>query len=150
VREERDAATARDDVIQAYCRHEATWATLVAAVQMLVLLPSVASSSHAPNSGASRQAWRCGPVRPRPETHTRRCGQDRGRGCVKMGLAWGGLLDQVVREVMLRCVKHGMWLTSSCEGVECRKISTGGLVLGSCRLSIDRIMTQVVSGEMHK
>jgi hypothetical protein len=116
VREERDAATARDDVIQAYCRHEATWATLVAAVQMLVLLPSVASSSHAPNSGASRQAWRCGPVRPRPETHTRRCGQDRGRGCVKMGLAWGGLLDQVVREVMLRCVKHGMWLTSSCEG----------------------------------
>jgi hypothetical protein len=28
-----------------------------------------------------------------------------------MGLAWGGLLDQLVREVMLRCMKHKMWLT---------------------------------------
>jgi hypothetical protein len=128
VQEKRDAATAGDDVTSTCCRREATSATVVAALQKLVLLPSAASLP-CTDSGASGQAWQCGPVWPRPEIHTRRRGQGSGRGCVKMSLAWGGLLDQVVREVMLRCVKHRMWalwLTSSCDGDRVQKNIHGG------------------------
>jgi hypothetical protein len=102
--DERDDGTGRDDVTSAYCGHGAMSAMGKGAAQLLVLLPSVAPPGPAAAQYRALLERHVETTRNTPDSQ-QRCRQGRGRGCVKMSYVPRCPLDQVVQEVMLRCVK---------------------------------------------
>jgi hypothetical protein len=107
VQQDESARVAHDNLTSTYWRNEATCEMAGAAVQVLVPASICGSTCRSRARGNACKACQKVPQSTKPNSH-HRCRQGRRRDCVKMGLACDGLLDQVVREVMLRCVNHGV------------------------------------------